>query len=45
MIGYAMSQNLLSVIFCALAACGYQLTSPDTIDYNCVAWAAEDRQN
>ncbi|WP_442940975.1 DUF7689 domain-containing protein [Nostoc sp.] len=21
---------------------GYKLTSPDTIDYNCVAWAAED---
>lgn len=21
---------------------GYKITSPDTIDYNCVAWAAED---
>ncbi|MDZ8025057.1 MAG: hypothetical protein RMX65_019260 [Nostoc sp. DedQUE01] len=21
---------------------GYELTSPDTIDYNCVAWTAED---
>jgi hypothetical protein len=28
-----------------LAACGYKLTSSDTIDYNCVAWAAEDSQN
>ncbi|TFI53918.1 hypothetical protein BLD44_012965 [Mastigocladus laminosus UU774] len=27
-----------------LAACGYKLTSPDTIDYNCVAWAAEDNE-
>ncbi len=24
---------------------GYKLTSPDTIDYNCVAWAAEDDEN
>ncbi len=24
---------------------GYKLTSPDTTDYNCVAWAAEDNQN
>jgi hypothetical protein len=23
----------------------YQLTSPDTIDYNCAAWAAEDSEN
>lgn len=23
---------------------GYKLTSPDTIDYNCAAWAAEDNQ-
>ncbi|MEC4986739.1 MAG: hypothetical protein SAJ37_21125 [Oscillatoria sp. PMC 1068.18] len=25
-----------------LVSTDYQLTSPDTIDYNCVAWAAED---
>lgn len=25
-----------------LTVYGYELTSPDTIDYNCVAWAAED---
>jgi hypothetical protein len=28
-----------------LAASGYQLTSSDTIDYNCAAWAVEDNQN
>lgn len=27
-----------------LASSEYKLTSPDTIDYNCVAWAAEDDQ-
>jgi hypothetical protein len=26
----------------SLIVYGYKLTSPDTIDYNCVAWAAED---
>lgn len=23
---------------------GYEITSPDTIDYNCIAWAAEDNE-
>ena len=27
-----------------LAASGYTITSPDTIDYNCAAWAAEDNE-
>lgn len=27
-----------------LPSSGYKLTSPDTIDYNCVAWAAEDEE-
>ena len=25
-----------------LSASGYEITSPDTIDYNCIAWAAGD---
>lgn len=31
--------------FPSLAANGYKLTSPDSIDYNYVAWAAEDEEN
>jgi hypothetical protein len=27
-----------------LIASGYRITSPDTIDYNCVAWAANDSE-
>lgn len=27
-----------------LVSTNYHITSPDTIDYNCVAWAAEDTQ-
>jgi hypothetical protein len=33
------------VDFPYLATNGYKLTSSDTIDYNCVAWAAEDDEN
>jgi hypothetical protein len=31
--------------FPSLATNGYKLTSPDTIDYNCVAWAVEDEES
>ena len=27
-----------------LLTTGYEITSPDTIDYNCIAWAAEDNE-
>ncbi|OCR02923.1 hypothetical protein BCD67_03250 [Oscillatoriales cyanobacterium USR001] len=27
-----------------LSTTGYEITSPDTIDYNCIAWAAGDDQ-
>lgn len=38
-------KGLIERDFSNLTACGYELTSPDTIDYNCVAWAAEDTEN
>lgn len=38
-------KTLIERDFPNLATQGYKLTSPDTTDYNCVAWAAEDEQN
>lgn len=35
-------KNLIEQDHPSLATIGYELTSPDTIDYNCVAWAAEE---
>jgi hypothetical protein len=35
-------KNLIEQDHLSLASIGYELTSPDTIDYNCVAWAAEE---
>src|SRR5215831_14076132 len=34
--------DLLESLFPNLKANEYQLTSPASIDYNCIAWAAED---
>ncbi len=36
--------RLIERDFPNLAACGYKLTSPDSPDYNCVGWAAQDDQ-
>ncbi|BAZ29430.1 hypothetical protein NIES4074_18760 [Cylindrospermum sp. NIES-4074] len=38
-------KTLIERDFPNLVTQGYKLTSPDTTDYNCVAWAAEDEQN
>src|SRR3989344_1968584 len=38
-----MNSNL-ERLFPNLSQSGYRLTSPDTDDYNCVAWAAGDDQ-
>ncbi|GCL37589.1 MULTISPECIES: hypothetical protein [Sphaerospermopsis] len=35
-------KNFIERDFPNLVIHGYKLTSPDTTDYNCVAWAAED---
>ncbi|MEO1396223.1 MAG: hypothetical protein AAFV90_25275 [Cyanobacteria bacterium J06634_5] len=37
----AYAKEHLEQQFPNLARAGYTITSPDTIDYNCVAWAAE----
>ena len=37
--------HTLEVCFPSLAASGYQLTSPRTRVYNCIAWAANDQSN
>lgn len=37
----AYTKEHLEQQFPNLARSGYTITSPDTIDYNCVAWAAE----
>ncbi|MGB3299647.1 MAG: hypothetical protein WBA76_15385 [Phormidesmis sp.] len=37
----AYAKKHLEQQFPNLASEGYRVTSPDTIDYNCVAWAAE----
>jgi len=34
-------RTLVERDFPNLIVYGYKLTSPDTIDYNCIAWAAE----
>lgn len=36
--------RLIERDFPNLSACGYRLTSQDSPDYNCVAWAADDDQ-
>ena len=41
---YQFAESWIESNFPNLASCEYKLTSPDTIDYNCVAWAAEDDQ-
>ena len=41
MLSFFKRKEHLEKQFPKLAADNYVLTSPDTIDYNCVAWAAE----
>jgi len=40
----AYTKEHLEQQFLNLASAGYSITSPDTIDYNCVAWAAETEE-
>lgn len=40
-----MSRQDIEHWFPALAADGYQLTSPETSEYNCIAWAAGDTES
>jgi hypothetical protein len=35
---------LIEALFPNLAKAGYQLTSPASLNYNCIAWAAGDDQ-
>ncbi len=37
-----MSKNEIEKSFPNLQSTGYSITSPATIDYNCIAWAADD---
>lgn len=39
-----MPEDYLEVIFPSLAKSSYSITSPFTIDYNCIAWAAGDTE-
>jgi hypothetical protein len=36
---------MIDSAFPNLLSTGYRITSPATIDYNCIAWAAEDAQS
>ena len=38
----AYSKDWIEKEYPNLVATGYKVTSPDTIEYNCVAWAAEE---
>jgi hypothetical protein len=37
-----VAADRLALLFPALSAAGYAVTSPAAPDYNCIAWAAED---
>lgn len=37
-----MSKREIEIDFPNLLKSGYAITSPETIDYNCLAWAAGD---
>lgn len=37
-----MTVDRLALLFPALSASGYEVTSPAAPDYNCIAWAADD---
>lgn len=39
-----MSENEIEKSFPNLQRSGYSITSPATIDYNCIAWAADDTE-
>ena len=41
---YFMSKNEIEKSFPSLQSGGYSITSPATIDYNCIAWAANDTE-
>lgn len=40
----AETKKWIEKIYSNLTPTSYKITSPDTIDYNCVAWAAEDQE-
>jgi hypothetical protein len=39
-----MSREDMERVFPGLANSGYSITSPETVEYNCIAWAAGDAQ-
>ncbi len=39
-----MSEREIEQSFPNLQRCGYSVTSPATLDYNCIAWAANDTE-
>ncbi len=39
-----MSERKIEQSFPNLQRCGYSVTSPATLDYNCIAWAANDTE-
>lgn len=40
-----MSRREIEFLFPNLAHTGYSITSPESIEYNCIAWAAIDEES